>query len=427
MEKTIEINNSILPTKEKKLFTFLVIFLMFGNVYVFPLVPVLGMGEFVFILFIPYFLFRMKKSFTAHSRNKGFLLFMLYGFVISLIMSVFFQAGIIKVFSRLIRDFFYFFIIFFLGNRFFSKETFFKLLVIFSVALSAFVILQSIVFLIFGYFIPGFPLTMRINDGGHVGRELYNAYLVFARDAGYLKPNGFLCEPAQCFFVALIMLFFYSKIALKKLIPLVTVISIAAVLTMSTSAFIYVATAWIMWLIKEGKRNVLIVGTIIVLIGIGAFVLYNRGIGASLVSVLNRFTNLFTGARITDSTSLRIEKGLIIFRDLPWQYKFFGIGFGTYTAAYQQSIISQNVVMASNEYMNSFSYIWVSSGIIGGIVMLFSFLRVYHSSDFLGKVMIIALVIMSLGAAVYSSPICVWAMLVILDSHKHENNVNNTQ
>ena len=427
MKSGAVITNTSFPTKEERLFSFLAVFLMFGNVYVFPLVPVLGMGEVFFILFIPYFLVKIHNSFTVETNNRGFILFMIYGFIITLIMGIVFRADYYKICTRLLRDFFYYFLIFYLGSKLFCKETFFKWLIIFSIALSVFVILQSLVYFIFGYFIPGFPLNLQINDGGHIGRESYDAYLSYARIAGYLKPNGFLCEPAhcaQCFFVALIMLFFYSKATYKKLIPLVILISLAALLTMSTSAFLYVAISWILWLIKERRTNVLKVIFILFLGGIILVVLYKWGAISKFASVINRFTNLFTGDKITDSTSLRIQKGMTIFKNLPLQNQIWGIGFGTYFAAYQYSIISENVTMASNEYMNSFSYIWVSSGIIGGIILLFSFLRLFCSRDILGKMMIITLLTMSLGAAIYSSPICVWLMLVILKSPKIKSEVD---
>ena len=413
--------------KEKKIFSFLAVFMMLGNVYAFPLLPSLGMGELIFIMFMPYFLIRVKGSIVITRDSKGLLFYMIYGFLVTVVMSVFFQSSIGNIAIRLIRDFFYYLIILFLGIKLFNKETFYKWVIRFCVVLAVFVILQSLVYVVSGYFIPGFPMSAQINDGGYTGRELYAKYLSYARIAGYLRPNGFLCEPshcAQCFFVAVVILLSNEKGLYRKQIPYAVLISIGAILTMSTSAVVYVTIAWIMWLIKEVKHNILKVVIAVFVVGIIGFIIYSRGNLTNMISVTNRLVNALTGNATTNSSEMRIQKGFTIFANLPAIFQIFGIGFGTYTSALRSSLISTNVAMVESEYMNTFSYILVSSGIVGGFIMLASIVRLFKSCGLLGRMIVIALVIMSLGSSIYSSPICVWVLLTLLsDTYFFRNNV----
>ena len=141
------------------------------------------------------------------------------------------------------------FTIFILGPAFLDFNLFKKAIIIFCIVLATFVILQFVVFSISGFLIPGFILDAELNDGGITGRELYNNYLNYANVSGYLKPNGFLCEPAhaaQCLFLGLILTLFSRDV--NKSIQKGIYISLAMFVTMSTSAIVYTIFAWILWL-----------------------------------------------------------------------------------------------------------------------------------------------------------------------------------
>ena len=398
--------------------------MVFGNVYSFPLIHELGMGEVVLLLFTPYFIMKARKTLTLSKGISGFVLYMVYGLLITLIMSANFQVGAGSIFIRLARDFFYYFIVLFLGTKFFDKEQFFKWLIRFCVLLSVFVVIQSVIYLGTGYFIPGFPMNAQLNDGGYIGSELYSKYLSYARIAGYLRPNGFLCEPshcAQCFFVALIVLLFGTSHQDRRIMLIAGLISIGSIATMSTSAIVYVLAAWILWLIKEGKHNAIRVIAIVLVAIIVIVFAYNHGNLSNMISVTNRLTNIFSGNTVTASSELRVQKGLTVFLTFPLLYKIVGIGFGTYMSAFQSGFFVSNTAMIESEYMNSFSYILVSSGIIGSVIMVTTLFVLFRRSSILGKMMIIALVIMSLGSSIYSSPICVWLLLVIINAGQERN------
>ncbi|SEH64574.1 hypothetical protein SAMN02910265_01900 [Ruminococcus flavefaciens] len=427
MNREIEKRNEI-PQKYKAVFSFSIVLMIWANVYTFVPFPALGCGEVFLIVISFYLIIMLNNKIKLFSKNNGILFFMIYGFITTLVMISMFDASIPKVAIRMARDFFYYFIIIFLGANLFDITIFKKWCVWFCLLLAVFIIVQTLVYYLLGYFIPGFPLNIMINDGGYTGQGLYDSYLSYANIAGYIRPNGFLCEPshcAQCFLVCLILILFDDGKIDKTKISKAVLVTVGAVLTMSTSAIIYILFIWINWLVKEGKYNIIKTFIIIIATIIAFVVLFLRGNMNNLLAVSQRFTNLFTGGSLTASSEVRMTKGINIFSSMPFIYKLFGIGFGTYSYAYDRSIISKDVFMANNEYMNTFAYILVSAGIIGMIIIATAVITIYIRSNRVGRMMILALIVMSLGSSIYSSPICVWLMLVIINSHynRHKNNV----
>ena len=399
------------------IFSFLVVIMMLGSVYIFPFFKSLDMGEALVMLFIPYFLIKMN-SLTISKKYSLIYLFIIYSFLITISMCIFLNGGIGSPLVRMIRDFFYYFVIFFLGIHFFDIKSFKKLLIYFCVILSAFIILQVLVYTVTGYLIPGFLMNASLNDGGYTGAQLYSKYIRYASIAGYLKPNGFLCEPAhcaQCFFVAILVLLFSDKREKNDMI-IALFISVGMALTMSTSAILYLMFAWGVWCIKEGKKNLIKILVILFVVSAIGMIAIKNGQLDNMFVVIQRFTKTISGDAVTNSSQLRMMKGFSTFLALPLLQQVFGIGFGNYSAAISLIIGNAEINMVENEYMNTVAYILVSSGVIGFILMILFFIRVYRCSCGMSRIMIVALLIMSLGSSVYSSPIWIWLMLLILYS-----------
>lgn len=407
----------ILTRRPNRIFSYLVVIMMLGNVYLFPFFKSLDMGEIIMMVFIPYFVLNMS-SFSIKREYSLIYVFVVYSLLVTLFMSVVLNVNISDPTVRMIRDFFYYFVIFFLGTHFFDMSTFKKVLIRFCILLSAFVILQVIVYTFMGYLIPGFLMGASLNDGGYTGARLYSNYIIYANIAGYLKPNGFLCEPAhcaQCFFVAILVLLFGNNKE-KNDIKWAVFISIGTALTMSTSAMLYLMFAWGAWCFKESKKNFLRIIVIIFFVILLMVIAIKNGYLDNVMVVIQRFTKTITGDNITNSSQLRMMKGFTTFLALPLLQKVFGIGFGNYAAIVPLIGNSSVINMVDNEYMNTISYILVSAGVIGFIIMCKFFVHLFRQNSGLGRIMIIALVFMSFGSSIYSSPIWIWMMLVILYS-----------
>lgn len=414
----------ILTRRPNRIFSYLVVIMMLGNVYLFPFFKSLDMGEIIMMVFIPYFVLNMS-SFSIKREYSLIYVFVVYSLLVTLFMSVVLNVNISDPTVRMIRDFFYYFVIFFLGTHFFDMSTFKKVLIRFCILLSAFVILQVIVYTFMGYLIPGFLMGASLNDGGYTGAQLYSNYIIYANIAGYLKPNGFLCEPAhcaQCFFVAILVLLFGNNKE-KNDIKWAVFISIGTTLTMSTSAMLYLMFAWGAWCFKESKKNFLRIIVIIFFVIVLMAIAIKNGYLDNVMVVIQRFTKTITGDNVTNSSQLRMIKGFTTFLALPLLQKIFGIGFGNYAAIVPLIGNSSVINMVDNEYMNTISYILVSAGAIGFIIMCKFFVQLFRQNSGLGRIMIIALVFVSFGSSIYSSPIWIWMMLVILYSGRRGDEI----
>lgn len=410
----------ICDSRPNKVFSYLVVIMMIGNVYLFPFFKAIDMGEVMIILFIPYFLMSINSLSIKREYNLIYI-FVGYSLIVTMLMCALLNGDISSPIVRLTRDFFYYFVIFFLGTHFFSMKYFRKALIYFCVILSAFIMLQVLVYMVTGYLIPGFLMSASLNDGGYTGAQLYSNYIRYASIAGYLKPNGFLCEPAhcaQCLFIAILLLLFNDKHE-KKDIKIALFISVGMILTMSTSAMLYLMFSWGLWCLKESRKNSVKILVIVSCVGLISLIALKNGLFNNIIAVIERFTKTISGEVITNSSQLRMMKGFYTFLSLPLLQKVFGIGFGNYAVAVS---VMDNVEinMLENEYMNTVSYILVSSGIIGFLLMFFFFVYMYRHSSGISRVMIFALLIMSFGSSVYSSPIWIWMMLLVLYSNKGE-------
>lgn len=397
----------------KKVFNLLIILMMIGNVYTFPFFRSLSWGEVILLLFFPYFILNIGSLKIV--RIGSILAFVLYALLSTLLFAAVSFGDVQAPLVRILREAFYYVLIFYCGYYLFDYAKFSQGVIIFCKVLSLYIVLQSFVYSVTGWYIPGFFMNAALNDGGYSGSELYNHFLTYAKISGYLRPNGFLCEPAQCaqcLFLGILVSFFSPIKGKKQLITSVW-LTVGLVCTMSTSAIVYAGFSWIVWLIKEGKRNITHVLFIIAIVSLGVILIYGKTKYNNLLAVIEKLTNSFSKDTISNSSELRLFKGFLTFASLPFFYKIFGIGFGNYDAAVPKLFSGQNIHMVESEYMNSFSYILVSAGVIGACLLFVYFIQRFRRSCFLGKICVIALVLIASGSSIYSTPICVWFMLII--------------
>lgn len=398
-----------------KLFAFILVAIIFLDVYKMPILSFLSVGEFLLILFSPIFIVNAKKLFYVDKSNLFIFIFCFYGVCASFCVAVINNA-IYDVAVRVIREGFYFFYIFILGKRYFNykifKSYFSKLILV----LAAFVLLQVLVYYSTGYLIPGFILDAKLNDGNFTGLEMYNSILRYGSNNGYIKPSGFLCEPAHCahfFFLYLLMNLFDDKRIRVKYFKCVFV-SFAMVATMSTSAFLELVISWLFWLLYQKKISVFIKSAIILLCVCVSLVLLNST-NNSFMAVIERFTNIFLGGdSVTESASLRVLKGFDVFNSMPFYYKIFGVGFGGYNSAVNNGIIFVSGYDLSNEYLNTISYLLVSSGILGTSLFVVGVLKSFFKKHIMQKILTISMIVLFFGTSIYCTVIFICFMLIIM-------------
>lgn len=390
------------------------------NTYTVPGLSFFSLDELLFVVAFPFLAVACHRKNLISRKDLFLVLFIIYTLLLSLFSVVFIENNALNVIVRVAREAFYYAIIFWLGNNLFSigifKNIFSKIVLL----LAAFVLIQAVVYYITGFFIPGLLLNARINDNGVTGGEMYYSLLSYASYSGYIKPNGFLTEPSTCahwFFVYLLIVLFDTKE--RHNFWKAVFVSVAMIATMSTSAFLELFLAWLLWLFWFKKKTFIIV-MVVALVTFPTIFLTLRNSDSIFGSVINRFFDAFSKEKSEFSSGLRIVRGFKIYGSLPISYKIFGIGFGSYEAAVKSGIVNPLLFSdMENEYMNSFSYLLVSSGIIGLSLFVFYFMSLFKTRDRIGKALIISLTFLFFGTSVYCSSLFVIMMLLILSFKKN--------
>lgn len=408
--------------KVSHFFTFMVVAVIVFDVYTMPLLRFLSWGEFIFICLTPYFLTKTRGIRFIRGPLIWVLMFCAYGIICSVFGMILINGSARDIGVRVIREAFYYIIIFGLGIVLFDYEYFKKIVSKLVMALAFFVLVQTIVYFLTGYLIPGLIPNVEINDGGITGQQMYQIILKNAGYMGYIKPNGFLCEPAHCahcfFIYLLIILFEEDPVSNQRQFIRAGIVSLAMIATMSTSAFIELAVAWIAWLIV-GKRKKVLQIVLVAIAMVGAYILVFKRGDTSYSAVLERFTRMFSNQQVASySGNLRVLKGFEVFKSLPAFNKIFGIGFGTYDAAVNNGLIQLQGYDLANEYMNTISYILVSTGVVGFAIYIGYFAAVFKSRTITGKLLIVGAFIMALGSGIYCTSIYIWLMLIISCAEK---------
>jgi len=406
--------------KEKNvLLSFFIAMMVPLSVYLFPLAKVISLAEISMIVMTIGIIFKHNKLYVYH--DKMLFAFVCYSLVITIINGVCYNINMQDSIIRLLRDGFYYIIIYILGYSCLNYKIFVKWIKIIAIMLSILIIVQQIVFVTTGYLIPGFLLNASVSQSTSA-IEIYQHTINATNRTGYLKANGFLLEAAHCSqALAIASILIYDKNEENKsTLYLIILLSIASVLTFSASAVIYVLFIWgyivfnIVRRKKVSKPTLGIIALIIIIIIISVF--FSSQV-TSFSSVFDRVLEATDSNTLDGSVFTRIYKGFIFWHGLPTQNQIFGLGFGNYDQlnSLYSGIRSLNL---ANSYMNSFSYLLVSSGITGIILFAFFLVKLFLKSNEKGRVMEILLILMCISASPYSSASWVWMMLIIIYNRK---------
>lgn len=401
------INSRIGELKKERLFTFLIVLMAWANTYNLPWASI-GVGEFLLIICIPFY-YKKNTNFSLNFFENGFVLWFVYVIFLTLILFNLLDAHISK-FLLLARESFYWIVIFILGKNLFNLKYFKKMILAFAVLLSIFIIVQSVVYSISGYLIPGFFLNAPLKDGGLTGMEMYERYLQLAKWYGFARPNGFLCEPAHCsqfLFVCLLCFIMDSTKSFAKKNALILLISIAMLMTFSTTGIALLFFSWFIYIIVEKRLSyfripvafLFILSVIVLVCG-----MVNVGNNA-----IDRIVNIFDGKDIDGSSNVRLNNGLKLFMELPMIMKLFGTGMGMFD--YVSSYLSFEDV---NSYMNTFSIVLFMSGFCGFFIWNISLVVMFIKSSLLGKSLVVGFFLMTLGCSIFCQAQMVWIFLIIL-------------
>lgn len=401
-------------SKEEKLFSILVVFMALFHVYK-PTSISISCGEILMFSCILFY-FKRNMKFPFDKQELGFVLFFCYMAISSMIMGIVFDAPMSKYFS-IARAGFYWVLIFYFGKNLFSRVIFEKWMIVFSVVLSCFILIQYVVYILTGYFIPGLIAGLSINNGGESGAALYEHSLYLASFRGFVRPHGFLAEPAhasQFLFISITTIICNKSVLFKKKILYAILFSAAILATQSTTGIVLLSLAWLLFASSEKRLSFFRFPFVLVFVAIGLFFVFG-GEGSNFSSV-ERVVNIANGSEIDRSSNVRLNNGMNLFFDLPLVFKLFGTGAGL-----SEYVFNSFGFIDVSSYMNALAGIFYSTGLIGGGLWIVSLVLMFLMSGLLGKSLVVGFFIMTLGCSIYCQPQMVWFFLLILADIKEKN------
>ena len=400
-----------------RLFTFAVIFSIVGNVYA---VGSLGFGEILIILAIALCVAKqgLVVRVSAFDIKHSFILFFAYAVIISLSVAMLFgRISISDAIERIIRDTFYVIVIFVFSASFFERAYAHRVIAWLSVALSVFVFVQFFAYLLFRIHFMGLIKVLPLASGESF-IDLKNHYLKMASYQGYIRANGFLDEPARCahlLSVGLLVLFF-SNHERHRVLKIV-IVSAGMVLTTSLNAVMLLPVCYLIfyWFsLKQSGRKPSPWMVVFPVIAIITGMVLNLCV-PFVQPLLQRLTYVKTST--TGSTVLRLLRGFAFYGELPLWSKVFGIGVGNFLG-FKDAFQIITPYEEATEYMNTFSYILVSTGIVGTFLLATAMRRLYKRTDILGKSIVLLLIVTSLSSSIYSTPYMIIAMSFVITGVK---------
>lgn len=408
-----------------KVFTLLVIFYPLTSVYASP-VSSISIGDITIILMIVPMLLDMLCK-RKKVRIVPFWAYMLYALVITLLCSALFtfissSYSMSGAIIRLIRDAFFLIAIVVFGSNYFDYRCGRKALKIFVVILGCFIIFQSLVYKIFGKYVPGIIPQLRTTiSGGLSGAEYNKTFKHIADVYGYVRCSGFLSEPAvvgQVVSVALLLeLFDFSGKPSKILCPFYSLI---LALTFSTNSYVALFVCWALWIfwvifLKHHRVNVTwLILTIFLAATAVAVLLSNE----NTANVFARFLEL--KYRVSGSSVIRVLRGMAFYLQMPFFYQIFGSGFGNFLQ-FKGIYTITTIYECADEYMNMNAYILISSGLVGFLLFIFTIFHTIRDNALVSKMIFILLLVFGLSCSIYSTPQFMIMMMFILFVPKEEN------
>lgn len=259
----------------------------------------------------------------------------------------------------------------------------------FTVVNSSIVYLQILLYMFLGKItflvLPMLPLA-----NGQTYSEMYN-YLVLHSGRYYFRASGFFMEPSHFAQYAIvgILLFLYTRdgrrnVNDRKSFWIAAFCSGAVILSTSSIGIIFVIAIWLYWCLAllirryypvNSLRNLLILMPVCLVVC--AYMIGKLNVFAILLQKLSYTT-------ITNSQSsfaYRVSRGFEIFANFPIREKLFGVGYGN-ILTYMES--TDNMMeYAVSDYMNSMAYILCSAGVVGIILFIMIFYKVFSKNSFM--------------------------------------------
>lgn len=359
-----------------KFLSFVIAFLPILNIYETGIVPLLAIGQLLFVVFIVFDLLQRQ---SIHIKFIGFLFYAVFISILNWTRpSVIFLQSFSETLSLIL------FVVLLSysverGNEIYVKKYLF-VLAKYSLIFFYFQYALSLVGIHVIGIIPGVPLA-----NGADPSSFYNSHLLLTRLSSFFQEPAHYAE-----FMSLILAFILFKEQNKrKNLFLSILISMSIVLSQSAGGYFLLLTCWLYWTYthlrsSKGKSVFLIVLPILVVA-----VIY--GSQTEMVSkVLGRYASLsFTpeNSEYGYSSYVRLFRGYIPIFESPWYSQLFGNGLGTLLSFVKSNPGSAYLSITDYDpnWINSFQYIIFCTGVVGFLIFFKKLLQMFRRTSQFGK------------------------------------------
>lgn len=332
------------------------------NIYMFPLIPGMAIGELIGIVILPIIVILGGKLEVSLSYPL-YWLFVLYMALSSIsITAIIAEYSWQETFIRIIKTIFYTVIVFYIIPMIDRTDLVIRAYIVVCGVAAVYLLLQYGLYILADIRMPvviSDSVLMVTRDLGYAYNDLYYQQISF-------RPAGFFTEPAafcQYTIFSVPLILFRNNKNIKDDIFLVLII-IAILASRSALGLVCIAFLFVLWAFKDGFKINIASATCVVLTMIAFFLV---SVKTGIVnSAIERILTVHETSATTGT--LRLLRGLIIYKEMPFVHKVFGIGAGNYSAFiehYKIYTFFDSIIPRDNEYMNMFSTILVYGGGIG--------------------------------------------------------------
>ncbi len=358
----------------KKIYTAIIALWPILNVYGTP-IDGFGMGDLFVILLLPFVIisyFKNKKALdkTYKKLVVSIILFISFSIITSLLSIIIFNGAEIDIIKRLIVTIFYVILsIICIKQGIIDRKLFIKVYCYAAIIASFAILLQY-----FFHYVLHKNLYLLIGQLKLSPSNLQSfADYKNKYDLMYLynfRPTSFFLEPAHfAAYASPSIYILLNKNKKIKNILFAIIVSLSVILSTSGIGIVATMIIWAYYLLKNNENQKLKVITILVF-GIFIAVFVNNSIfdkSAERIRDINKDSE--------SSINYRLLKGYKMYPKMQLYEQIFGIGLGGYESYVRA--LGDETELDSNEYMNSVSYILVSTGLIGFIIFCIYMSNIY--------------------------------------------------
>ncbi len=314
------------------------------------------------------------------------------------------------------------------GLRYIDQKYLIKVFGRVTLACSILFLVQEALFFTTGYRLLGIIPWLPMASGESIGSYIDIQSSIDRSTSVFLEPSHFARYVASYLCIKLfvdrkgfvdIPVIFYSAIIL---------------LSRSGNGYLLLGLLWIVWIficIKRGRY--IIQASLTALVVLAGFIVLQSGRYSSenqvTTAVLSRSSELSAEGEFNTSGFIRMYRGYVLYSELTPVEQVIGIGQGNLESYLKTHDVSEYAQMAyynldNMMYLNGMQECLVFGGIIGLVLFLFFLFRLMRNNYLLGKVLILAIILINLMSQAYNDTL-VLLLLILAALLKNEYAARN--